>query len=69
MQKTTLLLALLGLLTSLSVPVFSQNEAFQMRQLACGLSQPWEITYGPDNHLWVTEALELPGDAYRSRGW
>ncbi len=27
-----------------------------MNQLACGLSQPWEITWGPDNHLWVTEA-------------
>ncbi len=38
-------------------PVFSQNETFQMRQVACGLSQPWEITYGPDNALWTTEAL------------
>lgn len=35
---------------------FSQNERFNMRQLACGLSQPWEIKFGPDGHLWVTEA-------------
>ncbi len=28
-----------------------------MRTVACGLSQPWEITYGPDNYLWTTEAL------------
>ena len=56
MQKTTLLPALAGLLLCLAVPVFSQNETFQMRSVVCGLSQPWEITYGPDNHLWVTEA-------------
>lgn len=27
-----------------------------MRQLSCGLSQPWEIKFGPDGYLWVTEA-------------
>ncbi len=35
---------------------FSQNEQFKMRQLACGLSQPWEIKFGPDGFLWATEA-------------
>lgn len=34
----------------------TQNENFTMRQLACGLSQPWEIKFGPDGFLWVTEA-------------
>ncbi|MEO6039650.1 MAG: PQQ-dependent sugar dehydrogenase, partial [Saprospiraceae bacterium] len=58
MQKTTLFPAVLGLiLLTWTFPVFSQNEIFQLRSLACNLSQPWEITYGPDNYLWVTEAL------------
>lgn len=57
MQKQTRCPALLVLLIHCAVPLFSQNETFQMRQVACNLSQPWEITYGPDNYLWVTEAL------------
>ncbi|MDQ3142723.1 MAG: PQQ-dependent sugar dehydrogenase [Bacteroidota bacterium] len=40
----------------LSSCLFSQNEKFTMRQLACGLSQPWEIKFGPDGFLWATEA-------------
>lgn len=40
-----------------TIPAFSQNERFQMRQLACDLSQPWEIKFGPDGFLWVTEAF------------
>jgi len=28
---------------------------FTMRVVATGFSYPWEITYGPDNYLWVTE--------------
>ncbi len=35
---------------------FAQNEPFQLRQVACDLEQPWEITYGPNNQLWVTES-------------
>lgn len=35
---------------------FAQNEPFQLRQVACDLEQPWEITYGPDDQLWVTES-------------
>ena len=35
---------------------FSQNENFTMTQVACDLSQPWDITYGPDDHLWVMES-------------
>ncbi|QCR23734.1 PQQ-dependent sugar dehydrogenase [Pontibacter sp. SGAir0037] len=33
-----------------------QGEQFKAKVVAKGLSDPWEITYGPDNHLWVTEA-------------
>ncbi|MFT2008246.1 PQQ-dependent sugar dehydrogenase [Pontibacter sp. 13R65] len=33
-----------------------KGEEFTRRVIAQKLSDPWEITYGPDNHLWVTEA-------------
>ena len=32
------------------------GETFSMRVVAANLSDPWEVTYGPDNFLWVTEA-------------
>lgn len=44
------------LLLLFSGRALAQSEAFTMRQLSCGLSQPWEIKFGPDNWLWVTEA-------------
>ncbi len=31
-------------------------QNFTMRQVVCGLQMPWEITYGPDNFIWATEA-------------
>jgi len=30
-------------------------EPFRMRVVATGLDAPWEITWGPDDRLWVTE--------------
>ena len=30
------------------------SEPFASRVLATGLSDPWEITWGPDGFLWVT---------------
>jgi PQQ-dependent dehydrogenase (s-GDH family) len=30
-------------------------EHFTMRVVASGLGNPWEITWGPDGYLWVTE--------------
>ena len=32
------------------------GEKFALRTVAAKLSDPWEITFGPDNYLWVTEA-------------
>ncbi len=32
------------------------GERFAARVVASKLSDPWEITYGPDNQLWVTES-------------
>jgi PQQ-dependent dehydrogenase (s-GDH family) len=33
-----------------------RGETFERRVVARQLSDPWAITYGPDNHLWLTEA-------------
>jgi hypothetical protein len=33
----------------------AQPEDFQMRVVANGFEDPWEVTWGPDNHLWITE--------------
>lgn len=61
MKKPLLFLHIVLLLT-ISVNSFSQvdagrmNEVFIKTDLQTGLSDPWEITYGPDDSLWVTEA-------------
>jgi PQQ-dependent dehydrogenase (s-GDH family) len=34
----------------------AMNERFSVRIVADKLSDPWEVIYGPDNHLWITEA-------------
>jgi PQQ-dependent dehydrogenase (s-GDH family) len=31
------------------------TEPFAMRVVTTGLAGPWEVTFGPDQHLWVTE--------------
>ena len=36
----------------------SKGEVFHFRVIAKDLTDPWEITYGPDNYLWVTESRE-----------
>ncbi|GAB3238466.1 hypothetical protein GCM10027346_31130 [Hymenobacter seoulensis] len=48
--------ALLPYLASAQTSTGPQGEQFAMRVVAKQLSDPWEITYGPDNYLWVTEA-------------
>jgi len=32
-------------------------EIFETRVLASDFEDPWEVTYGPDGHLWVTERI------------
>jgi PQQ-dependent dehydrogenase (s-GDH family) len=51
------LLAVLSLAASLQDPsvVTSPPEAFAMRVVTAGLEGPWELTWGPDGFLWVTE--------------
>src|SRR5262245_6361913 len=31
------------------------KQRFSEKVLATGLENPWEVTFGPDNFLWVTE--------------
>ena len=31
------------------------QPSFSFRVVACGLSMPWEVIWGPDDQLWVTE--------------
>jgi PQQ-dependent dehydrogenase (s-GDH family) len=38
-----------------SIAGFSQGEPFAKRTVITGLNSPWEITYGPNDSLWVTE--------------
>jgi glucose/arabinose dehydrogenase len=34
-------------------------EAFTSRTIAQGLDNPWDIVWGPDDHLWITERTGL----------
>lgn len=43
------------LLGAVSIAVARRQETFSFRVLATGLEGPWEITWGPDDHIWVTE--------------
>jgi glucose/arabinose dehydrogenase len=44
--------------TSTNITAGKMNEVYRQTILsgASVLADPWEITYGPDNYLWVTEA-------------
>ena len=35
----------------------SPPEKFTTRVVATGLEDPWEVTYGPDGWLWITERI------------
>lgn len=37
--------------------VVAGDVPFEMRVLTTGLQGPWEVTWGPDDHLWVTERV------------
>lgn len=51
-------------LLAMAAPVLAQDTPaavvagtvpFEMKVLTTGLEGPWELTWGPDNYLWVTE--------------
>jgi PQQ-dependent dehydrogenase (s-GDH family) len=37
--------------------VSRSSEPFSMRVVTTGLQGPWEVSWGPDQHLWVTERV------------
>jgi PQQ-dependent dehydrogenase (s-GDH family) len=44
------------LLSALSLSLLGmQSDPFTMRVVTTGLLNPWEVAYGPDDNLWVTE--------------
>jgi PQQ-dependent dehydrogenase (s-GDH family) len=51
------ILGLFGLLC-LKITGFSQGEPFSKRTVISGLNSPWEITYGPNDSIWVTENFD-----------
>jgi PQQ-dependent dehydrogenase (s-GDH family) len=58
MLRTTALFLLIAFsLPAQDSPDTAQRPTknFRKRIVASGLDGPWEVTWGPDNHLWVTE--------------
>ncbi len=51
-RHLTVIVALV--LTTFQSPGFAQ-QPFSSRVVTTGLKAPWEILWGPDDHLWVTE--------------
>jgi PQQ-dependent dehydrogenase (s-GDH family) len=51
----SLVMGLLAVQAGSRVAVAAPTESFSSRVLATGLGNPWEITWGPDGFLWVTE--------------
>jgi PQQ-dependent dehydrogenase (s-GDH family) len=50
-----LVTALVGLSAQDRRSAAAASTAFSMREVATGLEGPWEVTWGPDERLWITE--------------
>ncbi len=48
-------LAVVAALAQMFAHTIFAQPSFSVRVVASGLSAPWEIVWGPDDHLWVTE--------------
>jgi PQQ-dependent dehydrogenase (s-GDH family) len=57
-KSSPLILLACCLFLSSAVAQEAGQEKFEKRILAKGTSDPWEIVYGPDKHLWVTESKD-----------
>src|SRR4249919_86948 len=58
-ETSRLLIILLTILLSVSgrsQVITWNNQVFKVDTLADHLGFPWEVTYGPDDSLWVTES-------------
>ncbi len=58
MRKKFLLFLLLFSVSRLGAQEITgpYGEKFSEKTITAKLSDPWEITYGPDHHLWITES-------------
>lgn len=55
MQKPVSYLSCVVLSLFLSLTIDAQNEPFSKRTVVSGLNSAWEVLYGPNDSLWVTE--------------
>lgn len=55
MRKPLLVLQLIVLLNGMSQTLCAQGEPFTKRTVVSGLNSAWEVLYGPNDSLWVTE--------------
>lgn len=64
MPRRSIVVVLLGVLAATAAVSSRQNprtlgtagtEPFSRRVVAAGLANPWEVTWGPDGFLWITE--------------
>lgn len=56
MFKTARFFYVFGLMIFSHV-ISAQDEPFAKRTVISGLNSPWEITYGPNDSIWVTESV------------
>ena len=56
MYKIRRCIIILGWLFINNVP-YAQGEPFTKRTVSSGLNSPWEIIYGPNDSIWVTESV------------
>src|SRR5690606_41552068 len=54
MKKVLCSLTILVLMINVQ-QVFAQTETFAKRTVASGFNSAWEVVYGPNDSLWVTE--------------
>ena len=48
-------LAVIAALAQVALQTTSAQPTFSSRVVASGLGAPWEVIWGPDDHLWITE--------------
>jgi PQQ-dependent dehydrogenase (s-GDH family) len=55
MTRTIRALVIIVALAQIALQTLSAQAPFSLRVLASGLGAPWEVRWGPDDQLWVTE--------------
>jgi len=55
MTRTIRALAIIVALAQIALQTLGAQAPFSLRVLASGLGAPWEVRWGPDDQLWVTE--------------